>query len=97
MGVPAAAQQKQIRLGTMRFRVRTLASLSSGLRIWRCRQLWCGSQTQLRSRVAVAVAIRPLAWKFPYAAGVALKSKQASKEIISHGNKDHLNIHIYIR
>ena len=34
------AQWKQIRLGTMRLQVRSLASLS-GLRIWRCREL-CG-------------------------------------------------------
>ena len=39
----------------MRLRVRSLALLL-GLRIWRCRELWCGSQTWLRSCVAVAVA-----------------------------------------
>jgi len=33
----------------------SLASLS-GLRIWHCRELWCGSQTRLGSRVAVALA-----------------------------------------
>ena len=32
----------------------------SGLRIWRCRKLWCRWWTQLGSRVAVAVA-RPVA------------------------------------
>ena len=53
-GVPVVAQQTQIRLGTMRFRVRSLASLG-GLRIWRCRELRCRSQPQLGSGVAVAL------------------------------------------
>ena len=39
----------------MRLRVRTLALLS-GLRIQHCRELWCTSQTRLRSSVAMAVA-----------------------------------------
>ena len=39
-GVPIVAQQKQIRLGTMRLQIRALASLS-GLRIRHCRELWC--------------------------------------------------------
>ena len=45
----------QIRLGTMGFRVRSLALLSR-LGIRRCRELWCGSQMQLGSCVAVALA-----------------------------------------
>ena len=49
------AQQKQIQLGTMRWRVRSLASLS-GLRIRCCHELGCRSQVQLGSRVAVALA-----------------------------------------
>ena len=53
-GVPIVAQQKRIQLGTMRLWVRSLA-LPSGLRIWHCHELWCRSQTQLRSGVAVAV------------------------------------------
>ena len=40
----------------MRMRVRLLASLS-GLRIRCCCELWCKSETQLGSRVAVAVAL----------------------------------------
>ena len=48
------AQLKRIQLGTMRLRVRSLASLS-GLRIWLCHVLWCRSQTWLGSRIAVAV------------------------------------------
>ena len=43
-------------LVSMRLRVQCLASLS-GLRIWHCPELWCGSQTRLGSRVAVAVAV----------------------------------------
>ena len=38
----------------MRLQVRSLPLLS-GLRIWRCYELWCRSQMQLRSHVAVAV------------------------------------------
>ena len=47
-GVPVMAQWKRIRLGTIRLRVRSLASLS-GLRIQHCCELWCRSQTWLRS------------------------------------------------
>ena len=54
VGVPIVAQQKRIPLGTVRLRVRSLASLP-GIRIWRCRELWCRSQTWLGSLVAVAV------------------------------------------
>ena len=50
------AQQKRIRLGTMRWWVRPLASLS-GLGIQCCRELWCRSQTRLGSCVAMAVAL----------------------------------------
>ena len=55
-GVPVVAQQKRIQLGTIRFQVRSLALLS-GLRVWCCCELWCRSKTQLRSCVAVAVAL----------------------------------------
>ena len=48
-------QWKQIRLGTMRLKVCSLASFS-GLRIWHCCVLWCRSQMQLRSGAAVALA-----------------------------------------
>ena len=47
-GVPIVSQWKRIRPGTMRLRVRSLASLS-GFRIWCCRE------TRLRSCVAVTV------------------------------------------
>ena len=49
------AQQTQIQLGIMSWRVRSLASLS-GLRIRHCHELWGRSQTWLGSGVAVAVA-----------------------------------------
>ena len=52
--VPIVAQQKRIRLVSMRMQVRSLALLS-GLRIRRCRELWCRSQMWLGSGVAVAV------------------------------------------
>ena len=51
----------------MRKQVWSLASLS-GLRILRC--CGCGVSQQLQLR------FDPLAWKFPYAAGVALKRKK---------------------
>ena len=47
---------------------RSLVSLS-GLRLWHCHELWCRSQVQLESGIAVvwrrlkaAALIRPLAW-----------------------------------
>ena len=46
LGVPVVAQQKRIQRVSMRMRVPFLASLS-GLRIRRCRELWCKSQTPL--------------------------------------------------
>ena len=48
LGVPSVAQWSK------RMRVLSLASLR-GLRIQRCQELWCRSQTQLRSCVVVAV------------------------------------------
>ena len=45
-GVPVLAQWKQIRLGTMRLQVQSLALLR-GLRIRCCHKLWCRSQTWL--------------------------------------------------
>ena len=76
------AQQKQIRLGTMRLHVQSLASLSE-LRIQHYSELWCRSQMQLRSDVAVAAGvalIKPLAWEPPYAMGTALKKRKAGNK-----------------
>ena len=62
--------------------VRSPASFS-GLRTWRCHELWCRSQVWLRSQVAVAVgqagscsSDQTLAWEPPYATGMALKRKK---------------------
>ena len=52
--VPIVAQQKWIKLASMRLRVRSL-TLLSGLKIWRCCELWCRSQMWLGSRIAMAV------------------------------------------
>ena len=48
------AQQYQTQLAFMRMQVPSLASLS-GLRIQRCRELWCRSRTRLGSGIAVAM------------------------------------------
>ena len=50
------AQQKPIRLGTVRLWVLSLALLS-GLRIQCCHELWCRLQTWHRSCIAAAVAV----------------------------------------
>ena len=66
----------------MRLQVRSLALLS-GLRIRHCRELWCGSQMQLGSRVVVALrclAIRPLSWEPPYATRAAQEKTKKKKE-----------------
>ena len=82
LGVPVVAQQKQIRLRTMRLWVRPLASLS-GLRIWCYCELWyrCRRGLDLAlqwlwGRLAAIALIRPLAWEPPYATGVALKRQK---------------------
>ena len=78
---PSWHSGSQIWLGTMRLWVRSLPLLS-GLRIRRCRELWCRLQTRLGSSVAMALLwlwrrpvatapIQPLAWEPPYAAGAA--------------------------
>ena len=55
-GAPVMAQQKQIRLVSMRMRVRSLVLPSGwGMGIWLCCELWCRLQMQLGSGVAVAV------------------------------------------
>ena len=79
-------QQKRIQLVSMRMRVRSLA-LFSGLRIRHCHELWCRSQTgldpallQLWCRPAAAAPTQPLAWEPPYAAHVALKRKNKTKQ-----------------
>ena len=84
------AQQKQIRLGTVRLWVHSLALLS-GLRIWCCHELWCRSHTcseptllWLWCRPAAVAPIRPLAWEQPlHASDAALeKDKKAKRQKI---------------
>ena len=59
-------------LGTMRFRVHSLALLRR-LRIQHCCELWC--------RLAAVALIGPLAWEPPYAVGVALKSQRKKRPL----------------
>ena len=53
-GVRIMAQWLANLTKNMRLQVQSLA-LPSGLRIWRCHELWCRSQMRLRSQLAVAV------------------------------------------
>ena len=53
--VPIVAQKKRIRLVSVRMQVQSLALLS-GLGIQHYCELWCRSQTQLWSSIAVPVA-----------------------------------------
>ena len=55
LGVSVMAQWKQIRLGTMRLQVQSLALLNR-LMIQLCHELWYKSQMWLGSDVAVALA-----------------------------------------
>ena len=78
MGSSCLAQGKQIQLGTMRLRVRSLALLS-GLRIQVAVSCGvgrrCGSALLwLWPRPAATALIRSLAWEPPYAADVAIKN-----------------------
>jgi len=75
----------------MRLWIRSLASLS-GLRIQRCRELWCrsGIAVAVVYRLAAIAPIRPLAWELPHAKGAALKSKKKNLQIprylcLAHG------------
>ena len=86
VGVPIMVQRKQIQLGTMRMRIRYLASLS-GLRIQRCRELWSRSQWSsdpawlwLWRRLAATASISPLAWEPPYAMRASLRRDKKAKK-----------------
>ena len=90
--VPALAQGLTIRLGTMRLRVRFLASIS-GLRIRCCRefrsQTWLGSAwLWLCCRPALVAPIQPLSWETTYAVDVALKRKK--KKVCMNNNYNNL-------
>ena len=92
---PIVAQQRRIQLGTMKLRVRSLASLS-GLGIRHCHELWGKSQTSdlallwLWCRPAATAPILPLAWELPYAVGTALKErrKEGRKEGKREGGRE---------
>ena len=82
-GIPVVAQRQRVQLGTMRLRVRSLASLS-GLSV----AVSCGVGRRLGSdpallllwcRPAAVALIRPLAWELPYAMGIALKTKNQNQ------------------
>ena len=78
--------------------VQSLISLS-GLRIWHCRELWCRSQTQLGSQVAVAVAqasgyssnLTP-GLETSYAKGAAPKDRQTDRKKERKRDAKHSNI-----
>ena len=77
LGSSHLAQRKQIRLGTMRLQVQSLASL----RIRHCcgvghRCGWDLALLWLWRRMAAVPLIWLLAWQPPYAAGVALRKKK---------------------
>jgi len=70
----------------MRLQVQSLALLS-GLRIRRCRELWCRLQTWLGLRCCGSgvgwrgtAPIQPLAWEPPYAAGAAQDMTKRQKK-----------------
>ena len=86
-GVSVVVQRKRMRVGTMKLKVRSLALLS-GLRIWRCHELWCRSPMWLGSSVllwlwcipAATALIQPLAWEPPCATSAALKKDKKTKK-----------------
>ena len=85
-GVPTMVQRKQIWLGTMRFRVRSLA-LCSELRIRHFHELCVGCRhgsdltlLWLWCRPTATGPVRPLARGPPYAVGVALKKRPKGKK-----------------
>ena len=81
-------------LVSLRMQVQSLALLS-GLRIWPCLKLQRRSQMWLDvallwlwHRRTAAALIQPLAWKHPYATGMALKrKKERNKEISQADNQ----------
>ena len=83
----------------MKTQVESLAS-PSGLRIWRCYELWCRSQMQLKSGcccgAAATTPIQPLASEPPYATGEALKRQttqfKTDKDWNGHFSKEHIEM-----
>ena len=95
LGVPIVMQRKRIRLGTMRFRVRSLALFGgsgSGVAMSYGVGRRCGLDPTLLwlwCRPAATARMKPLAWEPPYAVGVALKrpkkKKKKSQPSVSRG------------
>ena len=86
MGVPVVAQWLRIRLGSMRFQVRSLALLSglgSGVAVSCGVGCRCGSDPKLLwlwRRLTATAPIQPLAWEPPYATGAALEMAKRQKK-----------------
>ena len=66
-----------------------IPDLTQWLRIWRCSELWLGRRRcsyptllllWLWHRPAATALIRPIAWKPPYAEGVALENAKKKKK-----------------
>ena len=71
-------------LGTMRFRIWSVALLSR-LRIWHCHELciscrWSSDPVLLWPRLAAVARIQLLAWEPPYDTGGALKKRKKKKK-----------------
>ena len=86
MGVPVMAQQKQTPLVSKRMWVSSSALLI-GLRVQHCHELDVGYRCGLELallwlwwRPEAAAPIQPLVQEFPYAMGVALKSKNRKQK-----------------
>ena len=83
----------------------SILALLSGLRIWRCHELWCKLQMWLGSpllwlwRWPVATApIGLLAWESPYATEAALEKANRQKKKKKMSNKcKFLGIFLYIK
>ena len=68
----------------------------SGLRIWRCHELWYSSQTWLESVLlwlwpAAVAPIQPLPWEPPFATGAALKSPLVECDHLSTSGKPEMH------
>ena len=80
VGVPTVAHGLRTQLVSMRTQVRWLTSLS-GLRIRRCLKLWCRSQMQLRTSIAVAVvAGLQLQFCFDPSLGISIGHRRGPKK-----------------
>ena len=85
-GVPVMVQWLTNPTRSHEVAVRSLPLLS-GLRIWRCHELWCRSQMRLDPallwlwhRPVATAPIRPLAWEPPYASGAAQEKAKRQKK-----------------